>query len=61
MPGPKGRRDERQPLVTVDHYGIAKELFFGYKDIVEVKNAGYVNLTIRKDFWTLELLTIMAL
>jgi len=50
MPGPKGRRDERRPLVSIDYYGINKELVFKYEDTGEVKNADQVNLTIRKGF-----------
>lgn len=48
MPGPKGRRDERKPLVTIDYFGFKKELVFSYEDTERIENADKVNLTVRK-------------
>src|SRR6478736_6476789 len=48
MPGPKRRRDERKPLVTIDYFGFKKELVFSYEDTERIENADKVNLTVRK-------------
>lgn len=48
MPGPKGRRDERKPLVTIDYFGFKKELVFHFRDTERVENADNVSVIIRK-------------
>ncbi len=48
MPGPKGRREERKPLVTIDYFGFEKELIFEFSDTERVENADEVTLTVRK-------------
>jgi hypothetical protein len=48
MPGPKRRRDERKPFVTIDYFGFKKELVFNYEDTERVENADKINLTVRE-------------
>jgi hypothetical protein len=46
LPGTKGRRHEKQPLVIIDYFGVEKELFFLFKDTERVENADKVNVRI---------------
>ncbi len=48
MTGPKGRRNERKPLVIIDYYGFKKELVFSFNDTKRVEKADKVNVTVRK-------------
>jgi hypothetical protein len=48
MSGPKGHRDERQPLVTIDYFSFEKELVFRYVDTDKVNKADSVTVVVRK-------------
>jgi hypothetical protein len=48
MPGPRGRREERKPLVTIDYFGLKKELVFNFNSTKRVENADKVNVIVRK-------------
>lgn len=48
MPGPKGKRNERQPLVTINYFDIQKELVFRYTDTEKVDTADKAILFVRK-------------
>lgn len=48
MPGSKGRRGERQPLVRIKYFDIEKELVFRYSETEKVNNADSVAVTIKK-------------
>ncbi len=48
MPGSRGHRSKRQPIVTIDYFGFEKELVFTYKDTETVANATKVVLISRK-------------
>jgi hypothetical protein len=48
MPGSRGHRNKRKPLVTIDYFGFEKELVFTYKDTEKVANATMVMLISRK-------------
>jgi hypothetical protein len=46
--GPRTRRHERKPLVTIDYFGFKKELVFKYKDTEKVEKAQKIDLRIKK-------------
>lgn len=48
MPGPRGYRNERKPLVTIDYFGFEKVLVFDYTDTEKVDKATNVTLSTRK-------------
>ena len=48
MSGPKGHREERQPLVTIDYFSFEKELVFRYVDTDKVNRADSVTVVVRK-------------
>lgn len=48
MPGYKGRRNERSPFVTINYFGMKKELIFGYADTKRVDAASKVTLTVKR-------------
>jgi hypothetical protein len=48
MPGPKRRRHETKPTVTIDYFGFNKELVFKFKDTERVENADKLKLTVKK-------------
>lgn len=48
MPGGKGHRDERQPLVRVDWMETEKEFVFAYSDRFKVEQAKSIIISVRK-------------
>ena len=48
MPGFKGHRNERKPLVRIDYSNIEKELVFRYADTEKVNKADRVTVMVRK-------------
>ena len=48
MPGFKGHRNERKPLVRIDYSNIEKELVFRYVDTEKVNKADRVTVMVRK-------------
>lgn len=48
MPGGKGHRSERQPLVTFNYFNKEKELVFGFENTEEVNQADSVLLRVKK-------------
>lgn len=48
MPGPKGSRSERQPLVRFKYFDFEKELVFKFKDREKVSSADSVKINIKK-------------
>lgn len=48
MPGPKGHRDERQPLVRFDYFGREKELVFPYSQTSQVAQANKILIRVKK-------------
>ena len=48
MPGGKGRRNEREPLVTFDYFEEEKELVFGHSETAQVEQANKVLVSIKK-------------
>ena len=51
MTGSKGQRDRRKPLVTIDYFGIEKELVFQYEDTEKIKEADEVIVRVKKGFF----------
>lgn len=56
MSGPKGKRAKRKPLVTIDYFGLQKELVFSYKDTEKVENADEVILIVKNGFLGFDIL-----
>ncbi|WP_035647155.1 hypothetical protein [Flavobacterium sp. ASV13] len=48
MPGPKGSRDKRDPLVRFNYFGSEKELVFKFKETEKVNSADSVKVIIKK-------------
>ena len=48
MPGPKGNRSEREPLVRFDYFDFEKELVFKFRDTEKVNSADSVKIIIKK-------------
>jgi len=48
MPGPKGSRSEREPLVRFKYFDFEKELVFKFKDTEKVSSADSVKINIKK-------------
>jgi hypothetical protein len=48
MPGSKGHRSEREPLVRFDYFGQEKELVFGYSQTSQVAQANKILLRIKR-------------
>lgn len=48
MPGGKGHRNEREPLVTFDYFEEEKELVFGYSETAQVEQANKLIISIKK-------------
>lgn len=48
MPGPKGHRSEREPLVMFDYFGQEKELVFAYSQTSQVAQATKILISIKK-------------
>ncbi|MBI3220091.1 MAG: hypothetical protein HYZ44_11305 [Bacteroidetes bacterium] len=48
MPGSRGHRNARKPLVTIDYFGFEKELVFTNKDTKKVDKATQVKLVTKK-------------
>ncbi|MFZ0597175.1 MAG: hypothetical protein WAM46_09355 [Flavobacterium sp.] len=47
MPGPKGSRSERAPLVKFNYFGFEKELVFKFEDTEQVNSANNVKVRVR--------------
>lgn len=56
MSGSKGNRTKRKPLVTIDYFGLQKELVFRYEDTEKVENADEVSLTVKSGFFGFDIL-----
>ena len=50
MPGSKGERSKRIPLVRIDYKGKMKELVFSNKFYNELEEYTYVNVSVKKGF-----------
>nr|WP_199003483.1 hypothetical protein [Flavobacterium sp. ASV13] len=48
MPGPKGSRSEREPLVRFKYFDFEKELVFKFRDTEKVSSADSVKINIKK-------------
>jgi hypothetical protein len=48
MPGSKGNRDKRSPLVTINYFGVDKELVFKYVETKRVDAARKVTVTVKR-------------
>ncbi len=50
MPGSKGNRNKRKPLVLIDYEGEMKELVFSHRHYEELNDYKYVNINTKKGF-----------
>ena len=57
MPGGKGDRDHRSPLVTFNYFGSEKELVFTYYETDRVNKADSVAVTTKKGLLGFDILT----
>ncbi|HTE25812.1 hypothetical protein [Flavitalea sp.] len=48
LPGSRGRRTQRQPVVTIQYFGFAKELVFRHSDTKNVASADSVKVSIKE-------------
>lgn len=56
MSGPKRKRKEKKPLVTIDYFGFEKELVFKYEDTKSVESAEEVSLTVNNGLFGFDIL-----
>jgi hypothetical protein len=56
MPGSKGNRDKRSPLVTINYFGMDKELVFKYVDTKRVHAATKVTVTVKRGLFGFDVL-----
>lgn len=50
MPGSKGNRSKRKPLVLINYEGEMKEFVFSHRHYKELNDYKYVNISIKKGF-----------
>jgi hypothetical protein len=50
LPGGRGHRNERQPLIAIDYFGFEKDLVFRFSQTGKVKQANSAILKTRKGF-----------
>jgi hypothetical protein len=50
LPGGRGHRNERKPLIAIDYFGFEKELVFRFSQTGKVKQADSAILKSRKGF-----------
>lgn len=48
IPGPKGSRNERQPLIRFKYFDFKKELVFKFEDTEKVNSADSVKINLKK-------------
>jgi 5,10-methenyltetrahydromethanopterin hydrogenase len=48
MTGRRHHRNEREPILTIDYFGVGKELIFTYDQTESVNKADSIIMTVKK-------------